>query len=322
MQQKLIQELSVITDEEKAILEKHTGIDKTIYTEEQELIVDCEKLLQEGELIQIRPHTRFVHFPKHKHNYVEVVYMCKGSTTHIINGSEIVLREGDLLFLNQNSEQEILPAGKEDIAVNFIILPEFFGTAFEMMGKEDNLLKDFLIRTLCGKNGETSYLYFEVSDVLPIQNLIENMVWTLFYDMENKRSCNQITIGLLMLQLLNHMDKMHASKGAFEMEVMKNVSNYIEEHYKEGSLAKLAKRYGYDMFWLSREVKKQTGYTFIQLVQEKRVNQACYLLKNTSLPVVDIITSVGYDNTSYFHRKFKSKFGCSPKQYRKSIKTE
>ena len=58
----------------------------------------------------------------------------------------MVLQEGDLLFLNQNAVQEILPAGRDDIAVNFIVLPEFFDTAFFMMGEEENMLKDFLGR--------------------------------------------------------------------------------------------------------------------------------------------------------------------------------
>ncbi len=31
---------------------------------------------EDGKLIQIRTHTRFVHFPVHNHNFVEVVYMC------------------------------------------------------------------------------------------------------------------------------------------------------------------------------------------------------------------------------------------------------
>lgn len=51
--------------------------------------------------------------------------MCQGTTTHILNGSKVILEAGDLLFLNQNAEQEILPAGEQDIAVNFIVLPEF-----------------------------------------------------------------------------------------------------------------------------------------------------------------------------------------------------
>ena len=86
--------------------------------------------------------------------------MCQGTTTHILNGSRVVLEEGDLLFLNQNVEQEILPAGEQDIAVNFIVLPEFFDTAFSMMDmEEENALKEFLVGALCGKSDNTCLLY-------------------------------------------------------------------------------------------------------------------------------------------------------------------
>ena len=71
--------------------------------------------------------------------------MCQGTTTHIVNGNQVVLEQGDLLFLNQNAVQEILPAGEYDIAVNFIVLPEFFNTAFSMIGAEENQLKDLSV---------------------------------------------------------------------------------------------------------------------------------------------------------------------------------
>ncbi len=319
MHQDLIRALSVITEEEQNILNGRQGIDQQLYTEKKELIVDSEKLLKRGKLIEVRPHTRFVKFPRHRHNYVEVIYMCQGTTTHYIDGNEVVLEPGDLLFLNQNSEQEILPAGEKDIAVNFIILPEFFNMAFSMMGSEESTLREFLVGTLCGKNEQTSYLYFHVADILPIQNLVENMVWTIFYDMGNKRSCNQITMGLLLLQLLNYMDKMETGSSRFDTELTGNVLNYIEEHYKDGSLSELAELMNYDLSWLSREIKKRTGKTYKELLQAKRMNQAIYLLSNSRLPVSDIIESVGYDNTSYFYRKFKERYGVSPKDYRKGL---
>lgn len=317
MHRELLDALSVITEEEQRILDEQKGIDPQLYTEKKELIVDSEKLLKKGKLIQVRPHTRFVNFPKHKHNYVEVIYMCQGTTTHILNGSRVVLEEGDLLFLNQNAEQEILPAGEQDIAVNFIVLPEFFDTAFSMMDmEEENALKEFLVGALCGKHDNTSYLYFHVAEILPIQNLVENMVWTIFYDQPNKRRCNQITMGLLLLQLLNHMDRMETGTAAFDRELTGSVFNYIEEHYKNGSLSELAEIMGYDVYWLSREIKKRTGKTYKELLQSRRMRQAVYLLKNSRLSVADIIESVGYDNTSYFFRKFKECYGVSPKMYR------
>ena len=69
-----------------------------------------EKVFYDGKLIDMRPHVRFIHFPLHTHNYVEFIYMCQGETTHIIDGQRIVLKEGDLLFMNQHARQEILPA--------------------------------------------------------------------------------------------------------------------------------------------------------------------------------------------------------------------
>ena len=319
MHQELIQELAVITEEEQKILDGRREIDQQIYTEKKEMIVDSSKLLKKGKLIQVRPHTRFVHFPPHTHNYIEVIYMCQGSTTHIVNGNKVILEQGDLLFLNQNAVQEILPAGKDAIAVNFIVLPEFFNTAFSMMGAEDNQLKEFLVGALCDRDEETSYLYFHIADVLPVQNLIENMVWTIFYNSSNKRSCNQITMGLLFLQLLNYMDKMEAGGRKYDTEIMATVLSYIEDHYKEGKLSELAEEMKVNIYWLSREIKKKSGKTYKELLQERKMKQAVYLLTSSALPVTDIIESVGYDNTSYFYRKFKEKYGMSPKEYRKNF---
>ena len=316
MHEELIRELSVITDEERQLLLLNDTATTEIYTEKKEMIVDCDKLLQKGKLIQVRPHTRFVRFPEHRHNYIEVIYMCQGTTTHIINGKEILLREGELLFLNQNAVQEILPAGKDDIAVNFIVLPEFFDTAFNMISKEENMLKTFLVDALCGKDGETSYLHFHVADILPVQNLVENIVWTIFYDSSNKRSCTQITMGLLFLQLVNYMDKMETGRNRFDTEITAAVLSYIDEHYRSGTLSELAEQMNTDIYWLSREIKKRTGKTYKELLQEKRMQQAVWLLSNSAVSVSDIIESVGYDNTSYFYRKFREKYGMSPKEYR------
>ena len=316
MNAEIIKQLSVITEEEQSILDGQKNINKTLYTKKKELVVESEHFLQKGKLIQVRPHTRFVHFPKHRHNYVEVIYMCKGTTKHIIDGNEVVLEEGDLLFLNQNAMQEILPAGKDDIAINFIILPQFFDMAFEMIGADDNLLRDFLVGSLCEDSRRTSYLYFHVADVLPIQNLMENMIWSLLNNQMNKRSCNQLTMGLLFLHLLNHIEKMETGGKAYHQEFEVTVLNYIETNYRDGSLSELSELMGYSVYWLSHEIKKRTGKTYKELVQTKRMNQAAYLLTNSRVPVAEIIQKIGYDNTSYFHRKFKERFGVSPKEFR------
>ena len=67
--------------------------------------------------------------------------------------------------------------------------------------------------------------------------------------------------------------------------------------------------------------KKLTGRNYIELVQEKRLNQAAYLLDNTNMSVMNVGLSVGYDNLSYFHRIFTGNYGLSPRHYRLQERT-
>ena len=318
MNQSLLDKLSVITAEEKHILDGNTQVDFDIYNKDASFIIDSQRLLKKGKLIEIRPHTRFVHFPKHKHNYIEMIYMCRGTTTHIINNQEIILNEGDLLFLSQQAEQEILPAGASDIAINFIILPEFFDKVFQLLEGEKNPLSEFLMSCVFKSQTNYTHLYFNVADILPIQNLIENMIWSITNNLYNKHAINQKTMGLLLLQIMNHTDKIETSNSDFKGELALNVLTYINENFKQGSLTSLANILNYDMHWLSKEIKNQTGKNFTTLLQEKRMLQASYLLKQTQIPIADIVESVGYENSSFFFRKFKELYGMSPKKYRES----
>ena len=81
MNQELLDKLKVISPEEEQILAGETEVQKSIYTAADDFIVDGSQMLDAGKLIDIRPHTRFVHFPRHKHNYIEIIYMCSGTTS-------------------------------------------------------------------------------------------------------------------------------------------------------------------------------------------------------------------------------------------------
>lgn len=310
----ILQKLSPVTPEERAILSGQNSIDRTLYMDGANNIINSRKLLKMGRLITIRPHTRFIDFPEHTHDYVEVIYMCSGSTTHVINGNERILSQGELLFLSPGAAHSIRKAGQEDIAVNFIILPPFFDQALVMLGEEETPLRRFILSCLSRNPSGGSYLHFRVADILPIQNLIENLLFTLISDIPNKRQVNQITMGLLLLQILGYTDRLHVENEADA--VLIEVFRYIEDHYRTGSLSELAEVMHYDLYWLSREIKRKTGKNYTELLQEKRLSQAAYLLRNTQNNVSDISDAVGYENISYFHRLFAARFGMSPKKYR------
>lgn len=311
-------QLARITEEEQLILEGRTIIDRQLYMQGQGNTINAQKLLTAGKLITLRPHTRFIHFPEHTHDYVEVVYMCAGQTVHIVNGIRIDLHKGELLFMNQSATHEILEAGEQDLAVNFIVLPEFFNNVLTFMGEEETPLRRFLVDCLCGQFNGTEFLHFKVAGITPIQNLIENLLFILLQETPSKRKMSQMTMALLFMQLMGHTEMLDTPNT--DQATIFKVLSYVESHYVDGSLTELAQNLHYDMYSLSREIKRKTGKNYTQLVQEKRLAQAAFLLRNTDRNVDDIAGAVGYENMGYFHRIFKDTFGVSPRKYRLQIR--
>ncbi|MGB1466187.1 MAG: AraC family transcriptional regulator [Alcanivorax nanhaiticus] len=65
-----------------------------------------------------------------------------------------------------------------------------------------------------------------------------------------------------------------------------------------------------------REYKRQTGQTPMQAFQRIKVSHACYLLDISDDSVVQIASTLGYDDPYYFSRLFKKVMGVSPQRYR------
>ena len=312
MKQELLELLSPITPEEQRLLEGG-DIERDLYMNQDD-IIRADKLMDAGRMITFRPHTRFAPFPLHRHDFVEMLYMCTGETTHIIDGKTLILKEGELLLLAQHTTQQSLAAGAGDIGVNFIVLPAFFEQVLPMIGEQNTPLRRFLVDCLCGERSDIPYLHFQVADIVPVQNLIENLLYTFLRPTPARRQVQQTTMGLLFLHLLGQTEQLAPPEG--KQALMLEIYRYIEQHYKDGSLEALADKLHFDVAFLSRKIKKLSGHTYTELLQEKRLSRAAFLLKGTTRNIEDIARSVGYDNISYFHRLFKAQFHCSPRQYR------
>ena len=322
MHQELLDRLKEITLEEQRILDGEQQVERELYTSEEDFTVDSRKMLEEGELITVRTHTRFIYFPEHRHNYVEVIYVCQGSITNIIDGREVMIRQGELLFLNQYTRHEILPAGEGDIAINFIILPEFFDVAYTMIGR-NNVLADFLVNVLRQDADRGEYLHFKVAGVLQIQNLLENMIYSLVTGQENQKRMNQTTMGLLFLYLIDSVQYVEMRvPDQYEDMIAMTTLDYIEQNYRTATLTELCTKLHLPMPLLSRMVKKSTGYNFKELLQRKRLSKAVALMCDTDLPISDIISAVGYENSRYFHRVFRERYHMTPRNFRISNKQE
>lgn len=248
-----------------------------------------------------------------RREYPELLYLCRGCARYRIGGTEVTVREGELLLLGQNTPLEPLDGGSDPLDVSFFIKPEFFGDILSFLGSEQTPLREFVLRCL-GQETPYGYLHFHVAGVRPIENLLENLLLHLLENPESRRAIPLYTVGLLFVHLLEESDKL--TMGIREQQSILGVLRYLENNYAGGSLTEAAQLLHCDVTWLSREIKRRTGRTYTELLQERRLQQAAWLLEHTRQRVSDIAVSVGYENVSYFHRIFQKRFGLSPKKYR------
>ena len=245
--------------------------------------------------------------------YPELLYLVRGRARLRIGTAAVTLEPGELLLLGQNTPLELLPMEPGAQAVSFFIKPELFGDILAFLGTEQTPLREFVLRCL-GQETPYGYLHFRVGAVRQVTNLMENLLLHLLERPDSRRAIPLYTLGLLFVQLLEESDKL--TMGIREQQSILGVLRYLERNYAGGSLTEAAQALHCDVAWLSREIKRRTGRTYTELLQERRLRQAAWLLEHTTQRVSDIALSVGYENVSYFHRIFREHYGLSPKKYR------
>lgn len=317
MRQDIHKKLLELTEEEKHILNGKIEIDKSLYTDNGQFIIDSNKFLSQEELIDIRKHTRFIKFPEHKHNYIEFNYVYQGSLKEIIDGKEIRLKKGELIFLNQYINHELEVCGENDISINFIIKPEFFDFIVKLLDNE-NIISRFLITTLYTDYHEGEYLYFKVSNDKNVQEILEKIIVELYTNEIMSKVTIKLLVGLLLVELVKRPESIEIySVDNYDKILIIKVFKYIDKFYNKCSLSQIAEELNQPDYKLSKLIKKHTKMTFKELVQEKRLSKAIELLKVRDLSVLEIMEMVGYENPTYFYKIFKESYGVTPMEYRK-----
>lgn len=307
------------TPEEQQILSGEKIVQKKLYTDQAEFVIESNKFMPDpSEDIVVRRHTRFIDFPLHRHDYVEIFYVLSGSVTHIINEEKLTIHTGELLFLNQNVKHAVLACGENDLAMNILIRPTYFQSILHSIDS-DNILADFMANALNGENCIGQYLYFTISDNICIQNLIQNAFDLIINKPQNWHNLSESTFALLFSHILSNAENLLLDQSNEKANVlMLVVRRYIMDHYDTGTLNELANRIGYTSASLSRMIKKYSGFTFKEMQTKQRMLVAMNRLRITKLPIIEIAASVGYENQSFFYKQFNKEFGMTPNEFRKN----
>ena len=315
MEKYLLDILSRESEEETGILGGEV-LNRKIYSGGEDFVINEARLFGVGRGISARTHTRYTDFPKHRHNYVEMMIVLSGSITHRIDGESLTLSTGEILIMNKHVTHSVDRSGKDDIGVNIIMSDRFIdGVAGELSGT----VFSSLIKENAKDGGSAIYLAFRTGGRKYIDNAIENLLFELTVRGEDVGVMSG-TVSLLLryLSLENEELLLHGNVKADKEEARRlSILSYIKASYRTASLSELSDKLYLTVPYLSKLIKESFGKSFKELVVDERMERAKGAIEGTTLPIGDVIRSVGYENESYFHREFKKRYGYTPLAIRK-----
>ncbi len=97
---------------------------------------------------------------------------------------------------------------------------------------------------------------------------------------------------------------------------------FYENYQREITLEEVAQHVGMALVSFNRLIKKSTGKTFVEVLNDIRLGSATRMLIDSQKTVAEIAYSCGFNNVSYFNRLFKLKNDCTPKEFRDNYGTE
>jgi AraC-like DNA-binding protein len=131
---------------------------------------------------------------------------------------------------------------------------------------------------------------------------------SILHDLSVSRNMRTLTSGSFTNDIVNF--KSRRIEKAFE---------YMRANYnKEISLEDISKIINMAEVSFSRFIKKRTGKTFIDSLNDIRLGHATRLLIDTTFTISEVSFKCGYNNLSYFNRVFKKKHKVTPKEFREN----
>lgn len=282
-------------------------------------VINNEKLMKPSEVIAIHRHDRFTRFDKHKHDFLEMTFVCSGSIHQTIEGENLEIKKGEIILLDMNVEHSIEEAEVDDIAINVLIKKEFFDWMFLSQIAYNDLISNFVVKALYGKGDIKQYIHFKTSENDRVWDFMLQILAEYYEERNGMETAIRAYMLLLFNELLRDYEKYLSSKMVYKIDstIATEMINYINSNYKDLNLKAMSEHFNYNPDYIGKLVKKTTGKNLKDLVKEQRMRQAEYLLKNSDMAIVDIVSEVGYSNVTYFYKQFKEEFGITPDEYRK-----
>lgn len=262
-------------------------------------------------------HRRYTPVFHHKHTFFEVLVVLVGSCIHIMNDTEYTMNAGDICIIPPGAYHGVW-AAKDSVVINMHVQKSFFKEVWASFSFHENALSRFFSTSMFNDN-INRFLSFHTNNDEDLKNLILEMYIEHHYETKYKIQIIESLAIVLFSRLLRRYEHtiVQNTSSKFENTITASFVAYIEQNIADVNLDAMAKHFNYSPQYISKKIKKASGYTFSAIVKQLRYEQATKMLKSSTDPIAEIGRKLGYQNAENFTRTFKEIGGMSPNEYRK-----
>jgi AraC-like DNA-binding protein len=255
-------------------------------------------------------------YPLHWHNYIEVLYVVKGSISVNINAGTYELVENEVEIVNVDEPHRIFSKDKNNKVIIFHIDPYFFEKYY-------NDIKNMFFYTNSSEEGAQ-----EGEEYDELRTFLSILLCELVQKSDNYDEEIENTLVELLYHLINNFHYlMHEQEELREndeqLDRYHRISKYIYNNYNNNiTLQDIADKEFLSTHYLSHEIKYSTGYSFTELINLTRVEESVKLLLDSDKTISEISEEVGFSHTRYYNKNFKLYYKTTPLNYRKKYKVD
>ena len=271
-----------------------------------------------GRNVSIIKHPRFLPLFNHKHLFFEMIYVLSGSCTQRFDDKTLHLSAGDLCIMAPDVSHAI-EVFDDSIILNILIRKSTFLDIFMNTVRDKTQISMFFLNNIYEKN-RIPYLLFHTGNDTHIRNYVLDMYMEHMNadEYSDRIICSILTI--FFTQLIRRHKKhleipdIYSNHSKHETEIL----NYILNNYASVTLEDVAQHFHFSVPHCSKLIKRFSGQSFSDLLENIRLQKAENYLLFTKLNIAEISDKIGFKNPESFIRMFKRRHNMTPSKFRKT----
>lgn len=252
----------------------------------------------------------------HRHDFFEFNYVYTGTVENHLEDEILCQGHEKILLMNPFAIHDPQVHSKGTVLFNILVKRQWVEEVFVSILSFNEIFFNFFLDSVYGLNRLKPYLVF--NSTADLSGILDRIIQEYF----DRNICYQQVLFSKLIELfagftrLQQDDRRRQDREFLQTRDISGILGFIKNNYTTATLASVAESFGYSTSYLSKLIKKHTGLNFTDILHDLKLQSACNYLIHSDLTVEKINEIIGYNDTSYFSKVFRKKYGLSPSSYR------